>query len=474
MKNLLTPLKTFQPPLIGVGITAFSRSGPGLFLSNYQLICHKDSKDNKIISKKIKTHSLEKDFSKKGKKSGKLNTLAILKNKQVQKYLNSFEKKPHLVLYRSTKGVEKLCDKMNWKMVANRLKLRNLYENKDSFRDILKEIKIESVPGKKIKIKQFNQKKLSQYLKKWGKVVLILPELNKGGGHSLIFANKPVDFKKLEEKTKKWGKKYQIKKVIVSKFIKGYSPSITGCVTRHGILTGIVQTQVLDIAETTSLNKGNGLFCGHDWSHKTYSSSIQKQAEKIAHALGKHMWKHGYRGIFGIDLLVEKGTNKVYPCECNPRYTGAFPVYSMLQMEAGEPPFDIFHLLELLNLDYQMEFSKINKLYKTPKKGSHLVLTNLKDKYMKVNGHLKAGVYSEKDGELKFKKEGFTTLDIQKKDEFLLTDGIFKKGQIVKPLLRMGKLVFKKGVLKENGKELKDEIKNIIKLVYNKMDLGSK
>ena len=474
MRNYLISLKNFQFPLIGVGITAFSRCGPGLFLDNYSLLCYKDSRDNEVINKKTRVFSLEKDFLQPGEKTGPLNTLAILKNKQVQKYLNSLGKKPYLVLYRSTRGVEKLCLQMGWRMVANQVGLRNLYENKDSFRKVLKKIGIEAIPGEEIKLKEFSQARFNRFLKKWQKTVLILPQLTKGGGHSLVFASQPADFNILQEKIKKWRGKFNLKTIIVSKFIKGYSPSITGCVTRHGTLTGIVQTQVLDQPNLVSLDKGGGLFCGHDWSYKTYYSSTQKQAERIARAVGKHMWQKGYRGIFGVDLLVEEKTGKVYPCECNPRYTGAFPVYSMLQAEAGEPPFDIFHLLELLELDYDLDFQKIEQQYKTPKQGSHLVMTNLEEKYMRVNGDLKAGVYSAERQKLKYQRPGFTTADLRETKEFLLTDGIFKKGQIVKPLLRMGKLVFKKGVLKENGKELKDEIREIIRLIYKEMGLKPK
>jgi len=471
--DFFSPLLDFKKPLIGLDISAFHRVVPGLIKKDYQLIGMKDAAENDLIASKMKIFSTERDFTKKGERAGKYNTLTIIKNARVQRYLNSFATKPYLVLYRSTESIEKICDKFGWQILANRASTRDLYENKDFFRSLLHKVKLETVPGEKLKINELNKEKLVTFLNKWKEVVLILPELTKGGGHSLVFVRKLADFDKFKKKITNWSSKFDLRHVIVTKYINAFSPSITGCVTRFGILTGPVQTQILDQPSIVNLSKGSGLFCGHDWSFKIYSDKIQKQAELIAGKIGQYMWKHGYRGIFGIDLLIDKKTEKVYACECNPRYTGAFPIYSMLQMEQEEPAFDVFHLLELLKLDYQMDFETINNLYKKPKRGSHLVLSNLSHDYQLVTKDVKPGVYRFNKNKLNFVRPGFTTFDIHdSEDEFLLTDGLSRKGQIVRPILRIGKLVFKKGVLeKNNSAKLTSPVRKIIKLVYKNFGL---
>ncbi|PIS08757.1 hypothetical protein COT75_04720 [Candidatus Beckwithbacteria bacterium CG10_big_fil_rev_8_21_14_0_10_34_10] len=466
MDDYLNKLKSFPYPLIGVGITAFSRIGPGLVLPNYQLLCVKDTLDNQVIGKKIKVLSVEKDFLKKGEKVGKYNTLALLKNRQVQKYLASL-RFPYLVLYHSTKKVERICDRLGLTIVANRAKVRDVYENKWHFKRMLQKIGLETIPNETFKIEELDKKRLEKYLKRWKKLVLILPELTKGGGNSLVFIKTLSDFKNFTKKAKKYKNTFDLKRVILYKFITGDSPSITGCITRHGVLTGIVQKQILDQPLVVNMNKGSGLYCGHDWSFKTYSSKIQAQAESLARSIGSYMGARGYRGIFGIDLIIDKETEKVYACECNPRYTGAFPVYSMLQKENKEPPFDVFHLLELLNINYQMNFDRVDRIYKNSKKGSHLILSNKVAKYRKTKGEIKAGVYQLGSQQLKFIREGFTTKSIKNpQKEFLLVDGVPRTGSTIRPLLRMGHLIFKKSILKKDGQRLKDEVKQSIRLIY--------
>ncbi len=471
--DYFSPLLKFKKPLIGLDINAFHRVVPGLIKKDYQLIGMKDAAENDLIAQKMKTLSVERNFTKRGEKAGKYNTLTIVKNPRVQEYLNSLATKPYLVLYRSTENIEKVCDKFGWHIVANRASIRDPYENKDFFRSLLKKVKVKVAPGEKLKISELTKQKLAIFLKKWKKVVLILPELTKGGGYSLVFVKKITDFNKFKEKVATWSSQFNLRHVIVTKYIDAFSPSITGCVTRFGILTGPVQTQILDQPTIVNLDKGSGLFCGHDWSFKVYSEKVQKQAELIAQKVGEYMWKHSYRGIFGIDLLVDKKTEEVYPCECNPRYTGAFPIYSMLQMEQEEPPFDVFHLLELLKLNYQMDFKTIDNLYKRPKQGSHLVLNNLTHDYQLVTKDVRPGIYRFDKNKINFIRPGFTTFDIHDlENELLVTDGLPQKGQVVKPILRIGKLVFKKRVLdKKDSTKLAPSVKKIIKLVYKEFGL---
>jgi len=68
-----------------------------------------------------------------------------------------------------------------------------------------------------------------------------------------------------------------------------------------------------------------------------------------------------------LDLLIDKLHDTVYVLECNSRYTLALPMLSMLDMQNTTIPMDVFHLLEHLNMEYTIDFDKMNQAYKKQK-----------------------------------------------------------------------------------------------------------
>ena len=165
---------------------------------------------------------------------------------------------------------------------------------------------------------------------------------------------------------------------------------------------------------------------------------------------------------------MEQGTNNVYVVECNPRYTGAFPVYSMMQHLLGEVPLDTFQLLEFMNIDYDMDFDWVNKMWKQPKYGSHLVLHNpFKKDWVRAEGGLVSGVYRlDRSGVLEYVRAGATYESLLDDDEFVLTDGCPSPSSVSKPRLRVGKLIFRRGALAHPG-ELTDYVHSVVNRIMN-------
>ena len=466
-KELIKKLQEYKKPIAVIGVTAFNRIGPSFFLPNYQIICYKDSSDiDWMVKKGFKILSIQKDFPTEDLK--KTNTLEILKHKQVQDYLKNLGE-AKVLIYRTSEEIDKITNKLGLSIIANSEPIRQAYEDKKKFREIGKEAGLELIPGETLRLKILNIKKWQQLMKKYGRrLVFQLTEFDKGGGKGTFFINNKEDFRLFWKAVKSESEK--LNWVNIAKFIKGPSPSITGCVTKHGILCGLVQTQILDIPEVKTTDR-SGVFCGHDWSFCHYPENIQSQAEKICARLGEYMIKHNYKGIYGIDLVIDEETSKVYPVECNARYTGAFPVYSMMQESNGEIPLDVFQLLEFLNIDYQIDVKKINQSLRTAKKGAHLVLANLNsNNWSKIEGGFPAGVYQYNNGEVKFLRGGFSYSDIEEENEFVYTDGCPRPGSYLKPNMRLGKLIFKRQIIGKD-RQLLPETKLIVKKVYRKLKI---
>lgn len=458
--------------LVGVGVTAFNRCLPAFFVPDYRIVCAKDSLDLPQIAKKCEVIAAARDFS---KGPERLNSLAILKHPDVQRYLHRLVGKVGVFLYKSTERVEKVCAENGWQVVGNLAAVRDPFENKQVFREALLKLGLRPIDGEIVNLASFDEAMFVKMQQKYGpELVLKLPEIVKGGGVGLSFVKNQADLKKFWQKVAWLRKKHDLKNLIIEKKLDALSPSISGCATRFGVLTGVVQTQIVDVPEVIEISRGAGMFVGHDWSYRPYSEKVQEQAEMICRCFGEYLYQKGYRGVFGLDLLVEKNTDLVYACECNPRFTGAFPVYSMMQLAQREIPFEAFHLLELLNLDYQMEIEVVQEKYRQTKQGSQIILHNLTPDWLEVGSELSAGVYHFNNGNLEFLRPGFSFLDLQQKDEFVLTDGIPKKGALIKPYLRILKIIFGQSILAADGKKINQRSKEIISQVYHQLGFQPK
>ncbi len=437
-----------------------------IFLSDFEMIVYKDSLDTDLLKKHYKIKSLNTLIP------WKIWRLSVLHDKDIQNYLLQ-QKRKYIITRKETMDMEELVTSLWMKLLGNKSTIRAQYENKKTFRDILKEMDIIPILGENIPIDSFLASWYDIWASRyWEKIVIQLPDITKWWGSWTLFINNTTDFiafqKKISDKTYKWK---DISSINITTFISGISWSIIGCVTRYGTLTNAIQTQIIDIPEVISSKKWSWLFCWHDWGFKHYSSTIQKKADTIVQKIWGHMFKNGYTWIFWLDLIIDEHHNEVYIVECNSRYTWALPLLSMLDMQANNLPMDVFHLLEHLNIDYSMDFDTINQAYKNKKNGSHIILSNKQEEHIMCKKELPSWVYIHKNHELIFQREGYSYADIQNEHEFIITDWNPKKWQIIKwytESCRICHLLFSSSIL-ETHHNLKKHVKEIIASIYKEL-----
>jgi predicted ATP-grasp superfamily ATP-dependent carboligase len=433
INNLKTLKQFFQQiktPIFGVGVYAFDRLGLEEIVSQYRILALRYSLDTKLIEKDIQILSLEKGMGTKHIREPRNATTIIARSQKVKKYLNKF-KNPALIVYKASNKMEQACQENGWRLIANPTHFgKKLFEDKIKFRRILQELGLPIPPGK---VTSVNKLHYGHLINKYG-LPFVIQHPTKGGGKGTFFINNQEDFDKA---LKKLGQRQDEEdmarlkpptKVIVAQFIQGSSPSITVCVTKHGILSTNPQYQILDIPQLYNPEKGSGLFCGHDWTSSRFSSSICQQAYQFVEKVGQYFKNLGYRGIFGIDFILDENNEQLYAAECNPRLVGAYPTLNMAQLLNNEPLILAFHVLEFLNIDYQINLEEINRLMRQEKIGSQMIMHNLTGRWARNYHQLKAGVYKLKNNKLKYLRPGYDLKHLKNKEEFLLADGVpFKK-----------------------------------------------
>jgi hypothetical protein len=147
--------------------------------------------------------------------------------------------------------------------------------------------------------------------------------------------------------------------------------SVQCCVTRYGTFVGPLQKQIIGHPLLANLEVPDGdRFCGAEISSDDQLKGAYPQIRRYALAIGRRLQEMGYRGIFGVDCLVDP-RGKVFVLEINPRITGVTPLVTMLYRDGRDIPFYLLHVLETGGFDYAITDDFVDS---EPPRGSLMVL----------------------------------------------------------------------------------------------------
>ncbi len=455
LQSMKRVFQGIKDPVIGVGTSAFSRAGAGRYLPDYHIICMKNGLDIPLISEDFRVMSLESM----PEAPGRRNSFNILRSPRTKEYVSRIGK-PSIMFYKVTRKAEKFCDRMGWGIIGNRTSV--FYDNKIRFRRAMEDVGVSMVPGEISRIGELRHDDIEGT---YGKdYVIQIGESS--GGKGTFFVHSERDF---ETTKKNVLEKSGNCEVIVTKFIRGYSPAIAGCVTRHGVILSGIRYQLMDINDVMNPGKGNGVFCGNDWTaSREISGKIRKRAAEYGKVIGEYLKSIGYRGIFGVDMISNKDAHIV---ELNPRLIGCFPVLTMIQETRNEPLLTGFHLLEFLNKDYSIEPEEINGMTQGRKRGSHLSIFNKSEGFAVNRGLLKPGVYGTSGGELEYMRPGYRMSDLEDRKEIILTDGVPGKDTTLRPNNTIMRMMTRERIMDRETHKLNEWSRGIIEKIYKKLDI---
>jgi|SRR5579859_3960111 len=392
----------------------------------------------------------------------------LLADQKTIHYIQSrFKNEPISILIKKpTKKIEEVCDTYGWKIIGNRVELSGNFENKIFFRKLLEELSISSLRHETQTVGSLLNISYTELTKRLSRdVVFQFSQSRKHGGLQTIFVKNQDDYKKLQTEMKSSESPDSL--VIITEFFTGTPTSMLGCVTRYGILTGCPQLQIIDCSTVTNLDWGKGQFCGHDWSaaSENYSGATQLM-EKVVVKIGEYLHSKGYLGIFGIDFIYDQKRGRVFPLECNARYTGSFPMYTLFERQQFASELEKFHLRELLQIEYpKKDFDDHRNKKGQGLRGAHISLCNKFDADIKIKKDLLPGIYRyDKQGNYKFVKPSYEYEDLQN-DNFLFIDGIRPFGSVVEKNVHLGKMIFPERILGSDT-ELKNDVQKTIEHIY--------
>ncbi|MGZ8576293.1 MAG: biotin carboxylase [Actinomycetota bacterium] len=139
--------------------------------------------------------------------------------------------------------------------------------------------------------------------------------------------------------------------------------AIEGVITRHGTLVGPLMAELTGFPELTPYDGG---WCGNDVFPEVLTAEQRRLARERTYAVGERLRKEGYRGYFELDFLADANSGEMYLGELNPRVTGASSITNVTAVAYGDMPLFLFHLLEFMDVDYEIDVDELNTRWAHP------------------------------------------------------------------------------------------------------------
>jgi biotin carboxylase len=168
--------------------------------------------------------------------------------------------------------------------------------------------------------------------------------------------------------------------------------AVEAVLTRCGTLVGPLMNDITGHPELTPYRGG---WAGNDYP-ATLTGAQKQRARDLTERLGARLAEEGYLGFFEVDFLVDTGTSELYLGELNPRISG---ISSMTNVTAGayaDMPLFLFHLLEYLDVDYEVDIGEINERWSreaTVDVWSQIIIKETRDQVELLTGAPRTGIY---------------------------------------------------------------------------------
>jgi biotin carboxylase len=236
--------------------------------------------------------------------------------------------------------------------------------------------------------------------------------------------------------------------------------AVEAVLTRCGTLVGPLMNDITGHPELTPYRGG---WAGNDYP-ATMTAEQKQRARDMTQRLGDRLAEEGYVGFFEVDYLVDTGTGEIYLGELNPRISG---ISSMTNVTAGayaDMPLFLFHLLEYLDVDYEVDIAEINERWSREAAvdvWSQIIIKETGGEVELLNRTPRTGIYRlTGDGTAEFNRWGYDWHWIANESEaFYLR--ILAPGDYRYPGADLGALVTR-GRLQTDDNQLEDRCKRWI------------
>jgi biotin carboxylase len=443
LSDILTYFRRNETPIFFVSPTAFNLLGVEKFVNRFFHINYFDSFDG----------AHPRVFVPEEKSSGEFESMEdvcnyMLMHKEVIDKIKKSGKGPAKLLFvMLDEKTEEICNQLGVDIALPSVALRKKLDSKIELTKLANEAGIDSAPNTLSKADSFDE--LMKEAKKAGLGKDLVVQTPYGdSGRTTFFIQTEADWNKNADDMK--GEQLKIMKRI------NHMPgTMEVCVTRHGTLSGPIQTDITGFEEITPYKGG---WCGNDVWPKIFNAKIRRDLRNMASSLGDRLYKEGYKGVFCMDFLLDTDDGTPYLGEVNPRISGASPMTNLITSHYGGVPLFLFHLLEYLDVDYEIDLRRVQNRWNEYDFWSQLVLKQTEDRVMQLTHAPKSGVWRmDKYGSIVFDRNDLDWTNVIDNDEAYYLR-VYREGDYVYKGADLG-IIVSRGRMQTEARELRERAK---------------
>lgn len=250
------------------------------------------------------------------KENAKLDTRELLTHPLAVPFINAIQNRQILV-FKNTPQIEKICETNGWNLLNPPAALASFVEEKISQLTWLGELK-KFLPPHHIALCKNLVWKKEPYIVQFNRA-------HTGSG-TLLITN--------EEQINELKKTFPDREVRVTTFIAGPAFTNNNVVWGKQVLCGNINYQITGLSPFTDQPFAT---VGNDWALPEKILSKQQLAKyfQMATAIGRQLATSGWKGLFGIDTMLDQKTGKLYLIEINARQPASTAYESELQRTQG-------------------------------------------------------------------------------------------------------------------------------------------
>ncbi len=270
-----------------------------------------------------------------------LDTRELLAHSATKRYVKKLSS-PRIVVFKNTQAIERECLKNGWQLLNPSAVVASAIEEKISQVAWLGPLQKYLPPHRIVTCKQVRFTGTP--------FIMQFNRAHTGSGTMLISNDGELaEFQNL----------FPDRPVRITEYITGPLFTNNNVVWDTTVLTGNISCQITGLPPFTSRPFAT---IGNDWKlpHHILNKKQLQQFNKMATDIGKQLQKSGWRGLFGIDVVLDAKTKKLYLIEINARQPASTTYESELQQlvkkkKATSLTTFAAHLSALLELPYKKE-----------------------------------------------------------------------------------------------------------------------
>ena len=304
-------------------------------------------------------------------------------------------------------------------LIANPPELCRWLGDKTNLQAALQQLGLPRIPGTWMRLSESRYSEIAREL--GTDLVAQLPHGN--GGSGTIFLSSEAGYRLA-------GELFGDSCVWVARDLGQLSVNINALALTSGVIVSCPSVQLEGLA---AAGARRGLYCGNDFvSAQDLPSEILEDVSDQTLRLGWWLASLGYRGLFGLDFVIDQATSRAFAVDLNPRWQGSTAPLSLAEQSMGRLPLAVADLASRAGVLGESEIRRNADRFREPVSAAHLCLRCPDSHWSRVDGDLRPAVYdfAVRDEPL---RPGCRYSDLENPGEILVTGSAPRRGTLLGP-----------------------------------------